>query len=137
MAKVIDIISDKVVQVSPDADVIDIAYKMAVSSNGVVSVCKNGKFRGVITEGDIVSSIGNVLSPSPKAKALMNNHLPIVSSGDDISHAASLMVNHSTRVLPVVQNGMLLGLLTLEDIAREIPALAAMIFCKTIRTGAA
>jgi CBS domain-containing protein len=65
----------------------------------------------------------------------MNNHLPIISPGDDIIQAAKVMVNRNVRVLPVAQNGKLLGLFTLDNLAGESLALATMVFSKTIKPG--
>ena len=42
-----------------------------------------------------------------------------------------MMTERGVRVLPVLQNGKFLGLVTLDDLARDSLALAAMVFAKT------
>ncbi len=64
----------------------------------------------------------------------MTNHFPTISPDDEILDAAKLMVDRAAQVLLVMENSEVVGLLTLEDLARENPPLAAMVFCKTINT---
>ncbi len=52
----------------------------------------------------------------------------------EILDAAKRMVDRGAQMLMVVENGKVVGLLTLKDLARESPALAAMVFCKTVST---
>ena len=137
MLKVRDVMTSEVIPVLPSTPVIEVAYQMKVSGTGVIPVCDNGKFRGVITERDIVIGIvatGTDPVTEP-ARSIINNHQPIISPGDDIMQAAKVMVNNGVRVLPVAQNGKLLGLFTLDDLAGESLALAAMVFSKTIKLG--
>jgi len=44
------------------------------------------------------------------------------------------MVDRAAQMLMVIENGKVVGLLTLKDLARESPALAAMVFCRTVNT---
>jgi len=135
MLKVGDVMTSEFASVLPHTPVIEVAHQMKVLGTGVIPVCDNGKFRGVITERDIVISIvatgGDPVTET--ARSVMNNHLPVILPGEDIMQAAKVMVNNGVRMLPVAQNGKLLGLFTLDDLARESLALAAMVFSKTIK----
>ena len=108
---------------------------MKVYRTGVIPICDHGKFRGVITERDIVigitASAGDVAAEP--VRSVMNNHCPTISSGTDIVEAARVMANNSVRVLPVVQNGKLFALFSLEDLAQESPALATLVFSKMVK----
>lgn len=136
MPEVKDIMSKEVISVPPSAHIIDVAQKMLTYGQHIILVCDNGKLCGVVTERDIVVSIVATARDPIRTyiSSLMKNHLPSSSPSDDILLAAKLMVDHATRVLTVVENGKLAGLLTLDDLARESPALAAMVFCKTVNT---
>jgi len=135
MMKVGDIMTINVDSVSSSTPVIEVAHQMKISGRGVIPVCDNSKFRGVITERDIVVGIvAAARDPvTEPARVVMNNRLPLISPGDDIMQVARVMVNRSARVLPVVEHGKLLGLFTLDDFARENPVLAAMVFSKPAR----
>ena len=133
--KVKDIMTSEFASVARSAPILEVAQKMKDSATWAIPVCDNGKFRGIITERDIVMGVADIagnLSNLP-VKLLANNHGPIISPGEDILQAAKVMVNSGVRVLPVAQNGKLLGLFTLDDLARESLALAAMVFSKTIK----
>jgi len=133
--KVKDIINGDVISVASSTPIIEVARQMRDCGAGVIPVCENGKFQGVITERDIVISLVAAASDLKKQQAgtLAHSRHPMISPGVDIMQAAKMMVDHGVRVLPVVQNGKLLGLFTLEDLARESIALAAMVFSKTIK----
>jgi CBS domain-containing protein len=135
MVKVRELMTKDIVSVPPSAPIIEVAQRMRDSGTGVIPVCNNGEFQGLITERDIVISIV-ARAHSPKrehARSLVHNHRPIVSPGDEVIQAAKVMVNHGVRALPVAQNGKLLGLFTLDDLARGNLALAAAVLAETAK----
>jgi len=130
--KVRDIVTRDVTGVQSSASIVEVARQMGECGVGVIPVCENGKFYGVITERDIVLSLSLGGGSQQRAGALAHHRHPMVSSGVEVTEAARMMAEHRVRVLPVVQNGRLLGLLNLDDLARESLALAAMVFAKTV-----
>jgi len=134
MAKVRDIMNTEVISVPPSTPIIEVAHQMKIKGTGVIPICDQRKFRGLITERHIVTEIiANAIDPVVEsAGSVMNKHQPVISPDDDVMKAAKLMINNNVQVLAVAQNGKLLGLLTLDDLARESLALAAMVFSKTI-----
>jgi len=114
--------------------VIVVARRMLLSRSGVVPVCENGRFCGVVTERDVVNFIGTAFDPlSGSAGDIMNAKVPVISPGIDIWQAANTMVEAGAWALPVVEKGNLLGMFTLQNFAVESPALAAMVFARTAR----
>jgi CBS domain-containing protein len=134
MAKVRDIMNTEAIFVPPSAPIIEVAHQMKIRGTGVIPICDQGKFRGLITERHIVTEIvANAIDPvGAPASSVMNKHQPVISPDEDIMQAAKIMINNNVHVLAVAQNGELLGLLTLDDLARESLALAAMVFAKTV-----
>jgi CBS domain-containing protein len=130
--KVRDIMTRNVTGVRPTASIVEVARQMGDSGVGVIPVCENGKFYGIITERDVVMSVSSANGNEQRAVALAHHRNPMVSSGVEASEAARMMTEHGVRVLPVVQNGKFIGLLTLDNLARESLALAAMVFAKTM-----
>jgi len=134
MVKVRDIMNSNIISVRPCIPIIEVAHQMKIWGTWVIPVCEHRKFRGLITERDIVTKVvANAVDPVVEtARSVMNKHQPLISPDDEIVQAAEVMVHNGVWVLAVVQNGELLGLLTLEDLARESIALAALVFSRTI-----
>ncbi len=130
MSMVQDMMSTEINAVSPSTPVIEVAHQMKVRGTGVIPVCDDGKFRGLITERDIVINVvAAALDPVTEcAGSVMSKRQPVVSPDDDILQAANVMVDNGVRVLPVVEGGNLVGLFTLEHFARQCPSLAAVVF---------
>ncbi|MFO8100610.1 MAG: CBS domain-containing protein [Dehalococcoidia bacterium] len=130
MTKVKEIITDDVQSVSPTDTIAKVAQKMADSGQRVLPVCQDGKFRGIITESDIVSHlVAKGQAPSRElAESLITNHSPKVSDGTDIVDAARIMADNGICYLPVVgKGGKFSGLLTLGDLVKESLALASIV----------
>jgi CBS domain-containing protein len=134
MAKVRDIMNTEVISVPSSTPIIEVAHQMKIRGTGVIPICDQGKFRGLITERHIVTEIiANAIDPVVEtAGSVINKHQPVITPDEEIMQAVKVMVNNDVQVLAVVQNGELLGLLTLEDVARESPALAVMVFSRTM-----
>ena len=135
MKKVQEIMDSNPITVSPSATVIEVARKMTKHKLAMIPVCENGKLRGVISEGDIISNIG-ASSQNPKrreARSLMHNDLPKVSPGVDTFSAAKLMARHQVHYLPVVQNGKFKGILTLDHLVGDSLATASLVLDHTQR----
>ncbi len=135
MKRVQEIMDDNPVTVSPSTPVIEVARKMTEHKLEVILVCDNGKLKGVITEGDIVAGIvASAQNPKrQEARSLMRNSLPKVSPGSDTFSAAKIMARHKVHYLPVVQNGKLKGMLTLDHLVSESLAAASLVLDRTQR----
>ncbi len=122
--------------VSSTTPVIEVAHQMGLSGRGVISICDEDKFRGLVTERDIVVNVvARARDPvTEPASVIMNERLPIVSPDDDIMEAVKVMGNSGVRALPVVQSRKLVGLFTIEELARENQALAAMVLVKSMKS---
>ena len=135
MIKVGDVMTSEFASVEPSAPIVEVAQKMKDWEAAAIPVCDGARFQGVITERSLITAIVATASSPRKtrARALVNAPYPTVSPEDDITRAAAVMIDHGVRVLPVTHNEQLLGLFTLDDLARESMALAAVILTKTAR----
>jgi CBS domain-containing protein len=96
-------------------DVLKILKRTGISG---VPVIKNKKIVGIITRKDLLRK------PEETQLGLLMTGKPVVIEPDaDIREAARLLVTHKVRRLPVVEDGILLGLLSVADL---IHALAQM-----------
>lgn len=132
MVTVREIMTRKFPSVRPSASMAEMVERIVATAVDVVPVCENGRFRGVVSERDILARIvANVDKPNKeRASSLMKSDYPLVSPGDDMACAARIMAANRVRVLPVAQNGRLVGVITLHDLARESLALAALVLAR-------
>ena len=117
--KVKDLMSTNISVVDISTPVSEVAKTMKTENIGSVPVCKNGKVVGIVTDRDIVireiAEGKNIVAS--KAEDVMTKDVSTVSSSSDIHEAAQLMSDRQIRRLPVVDNGNLVGMLAIGDIA--------------------
>ncbi|WP_435320552.1 CBS domain-containing protein [Haloarchaeobius sp. TZWSO28] len=90
------------------------------SSTRAVVVMDDGEVLGVVTRRQFLSSHRN---PEAKVKSLVW-HVPTVAPGDDVREVAGLMRDSDSGLLPVENDGTLVGAVTVDDIVRAVrPAL--------------
>ncbi len=93
-------------------DVLKILKRTGISG---VPVIKNKKIVGIITRKDLLRK------PEETQLGLLMTSKPISIEPDaDIRQAARLLVNHHIRRLPVVEDGHLLGLISVSDLVHAI-----------------
>ncbi len=93
-------------------DVLKILKRTGISG---VPVLKNKKIVGIITRKDLLSKpeetqLGLLMTPKPVS----------IGPDTDIREAARLLVTHRIRRLPVVEDGKLIGLLSVADLIHAI-----------------
>jgi len=115
-----EIMTQDVISVSPQDTVIDAANIMKKLNVGVVPVVENNKPIGIITDRDIV--VRNTAADEnvrTSVTNIMSKNIVTVSPTTDVHEAARLMEQHQIRRLPVVDNGKLIGMISLGDLATE------------------
>lgn len=122
---VLDAMTRKPIQVSRSTTVLACAQLMEQENIGNVLVVSNGVIEGIVVEEDIVRRVVAV-GKSPKTtrvKDIMTTSVVTVQPTQDIYDALVLMRDHTIRTLPVVNEGALLGILTVKDILKIEPDL--------------
>ena len=87
---------------------------------GCLVVVKEGKPAGIVTERDMLK---RVLFPTRDPRAvevgeIMSKPLLLIESEKKIEDAVELMFKHKIKKLPVIENGRLVGLVTMTDLIR-------------------
>ncbi len=117
----------KPVYIEAEDSIINCAKKMKKNDVGSLVVKKNHEFLGFITEHDFVSLLTNknVELNNIKVKDIMisKNDTVSVEPDVDLYDAIRVMQDEDFRRLPVVNNGKLLGLLTVKDVLKIQPQL--------------
>lgn len=114
-----EIMTPGVVTATAEASVLDVARLMRDHRVGsVVIVDSGGQPAAMLTDRDLALRV-LAEGVDPAAAALSYASRPLVC-GDpemELDEAAALMVQHRVRRLPVVSEGKLVGIATLDDIA--------------------
>jgi len=102
-----------------DQTVTAAARLMEAENVGDVIVTENNAVRGVVTDRDItVRAVARGLDPKVTPIAEICSDEPVtVDSSMSLSKAADVMSDHSVRRLPVVDDGSLVGIVSLGDVA--------------------
>jgi CBS domain-containing protein len=104
--------------VSPDDTIQTAARIMQSEDTGAVPVVSGGRVLAVVTDRDIVVRV--VAEGAPISGPVRSIASPdVVCAEPDMStrEASDLMSEHQVRRLPVVENGQLVGIVSIGDLA--------------------
>jgi hypothetical protein len=123
MKKVIDILAQKgsnVVSVSPDSKIISALQIMQEKNIGSVVVIDRGKYVGILTERDYARKV--VLldknSSNTSVAEIMTIDLPWIDRTTSLETCMRIMSEKNIRYLPVVEDGELKGIISINDLIR-------------------
>jgi CBS domain-containing protein len=108
--------------VDEDAPVAEAARIMRDANIGDVLVTRSdGSVCGIVTDRDLAI---NVLAEGSDPASMVlrdvcNHRIASVQSGDPVGRAVKLMTEQAIRRLPVIDDGTLVGIVTLGDLAME------------------
>jgi len=122
MEKIRDIMTDDVECCTLLDNMFEVAVKMKELNVGVIPIVDQEKLIGMITDRDIViRGVAEKHPGSTKVEDIMSKEMVTVSPDTSSTEAAKLMAEHQVRRLPVVENGKLIGIVSLGDFAiREL-----------------
>ena len=123
--KIEELMVKKVVTVKALDRVIDAVELMNKHEIGCLVVVDNEKAVGILTERDMLTRV-LARSKDPKkteVEQVMSAPLITAKPQDEIEDTARLMFKNEIKKLPVVEDGQLLGLVTLTDLVRFQPEL--------------
>jgi CBS domain-containing protein len=118
MKTVQDLMSKDLVTVTMQDNVYEIAVKMKQHDIGFVPVVEGNRLIGVVTDRDLViRGYADKRSGSTSVEQVMTRDVMTAAPATTVDEAAALMADHQIRRLPVVQNGKLLGIVAIGDLA--------------------
>lgn len=123
MPRVKDIMSPHLRTVTGEATLGEVARIMRDTNVGAVPVVdEQGKPRGIITDRDIVvRTVAGDIPPSQfKAGDIATRNVVTVSPEDPLSDVLRVLRDHSLKRVGVESGGILVGMLTLGDVALAI-----------------
>ncbi len=118
MQTITDVMSTDIQYCTPLDNVFEVAVIMKDYDVGAVPIVEEGKVLGIITDRDIaIRGVASKHPGSTKVTDIMSTSLVTVSPHTSVSEAADLMASKQIRRLPVVEDGRLVGMVSLGDLA--------------------
>lgn len=104
--------------IEPGWSVRTAAERMTERNIGAVAVVEKGTLAGVFSERDIMSRVvAKGLNPeSTEVSDVMSREIVVASPSEDINSAIQKMHAIGSRHLPVVEDGRLVGMLSIRDL---------------------
>lgn len=120
--KVKDCMNSKICYAKQDNKISDVAKMMCDNHVGCLPVCDNNdQVVGIVTDRDIILrciACDKDVKSEP-VKDIMSCNTCCCNAEDDIQTAEEKMGQYQIRRIPVVENGKLVGMLTLGDLAKN------------------
>ncbi|MFD1789711.1 CBS domain-containing protein [Sphingomonas floccifaciens] len=118
------ILGDKghdVVTVPADASVRDAVRLLAERRIGAVPVMDGADVVGVFSERDVIRQLGTVGASvlDGPVRAVMTSPVETIAPGEPVLGALSIMTHRRIRHLPVVEGGVLVGIVSIGDLVKH------------------
>jgi CBS domain-containing protein len=125
MSKVSEILEHKggmVLSVDINESVLDAINLMAQVNIGAVLVQENDSISGIFTERDYLQKIALQSRSSQDTRVGDVMTTPVISAepGDSVQQCMETMTTCRCRHLPVVENGKLLGIVSIGDLVKKM-----------------
>jgi CBS domain-containing protein len=125
MSKIKDILTKKGPHfniVTPDTKVLDALTLMKAENLSYVVVMKDDQYLGLMSERDYTHKIKleGRQSETATVKDIMTSNYPVIGYSDDLERCMVLMNVYKTRYLPVFDEMEFKGILTMNDLMREV-----------------
>src|SRR6476646_3164240 len=118
MKTVKEIMTKDCITVTLQDNVYEIALKMKEHDIGFIPVVEGKKLIGVVTDRDLViRGFAEKREGSAAVQQVMTDDVQSIDASTSIDEAAKLMAKQQIRRLPVVENGELVGIVAIGDLA--------------------
>ncbi len=108
--------------IAPDAPVYDALKLMAEKNVGVLLVLEGGKLAGILSERDYARKVilkGKSSKDTP-VREIMSEKVVCVTPEQSVAECMALMTNKRFRHLPVIEDGKLVGVISIGDVVKVI-----------------
>jgi CBS domain-containing protein len=112
--------STELLTVDPSAPVTEVAKRMVAKDVGAVLVFEEGAICGILTERDVLRAVADGLDDATLVRERMTANPETLDADDTTEHAAVLMIHGGFRHLPVVEQGEVVGVLSIRDLMRVV-----------------
>lgn len=128
MKSVSQLLQDKgvsVLSVTPETKVFDALKLMAEKNIGALLVMSGGKLHGILSERDYARKVILLGKSSHDlaVREIMSDEVVTVTPKQTVDDCMALMTGRRIRHLPVLDNGKVVGVLSIGDLVKAVIAL--------------
>ncbi len=125
MKTVSDILAKKgseVLSISPAISVIEAVKAMARQKVGALLVLDEGKLKGIVSEQDYTRKVilTCLNAEQMSVQDIMTRQVVVTRPSQSVHEVMAIMTDRRIRHLPVMQDGELVGLVSIGDLVKEI-----------------
>ena len=114
--------SPEVFWIGPEAPVIDAVRLMAQRHVGALLVMQGAQLAGIVSERDYARKVvlrGRSSKDTP-VREIMTAEVISVRPTDGVEHCMQLVTGHRIRHLPVIEDGQVVGVLSIGDLVKAV-----------------
>jgi CBS domain-containing protein len=112
--------STELLTVEPTLPITEVAKRMVSKDVGAVLVFDEGRLSGILTERDVLRAVADGLDDTTLVRDRMTANPETLDADDTTEHAAVLMIHGGFRHLPVIEQGEVVGVLSIRDLMRVV-----------------
>jgi CBS domain-containing protein len=112
--------STELLTVEPTLPITEVAKRMVSKDVGAVLVFEEGRLSGILTERDVLRAVADGLDDTTLVRDRMTANPETLDADDTTEHAAVLMIHGGFRHLPVIEQGEVVGVLSIRDLMRVV-----------------
>lgn len=111
-----------VVTIEPDRTILDVVRTLVAHNIGATVVMEGGRPVGIVSERDILRLTAKAPEGlvTTSVRSLMTRELVTSTPEDDLDHVMNLMTNHRVRHLPILEDGRLVGIVSIGDVVNRL-----------------
>ncbi len=111
-----------IISIVGDASVLDAIKTMAERSVGSLLVMENDELKGIVTERDYARKviIKGRSSKSTQVQEIMTTQVCTAAPDQTVNDCMTTMTERRIRHLPVIENGKVVGLISIGDLVQAI-----------------
>jgi CBS domain-containing protein len=102
----------------PDESIAEAAQHMVARGVGAVLVMDGDRLEGILTERDILKAVAVGAIENARVRDWMTTSPETIEASDSTDYAAALMIHRGFRHLPVLDGGIVAGIVSIRDLMR-------------------
>ena len=120
--QVLDLKGHDVYTIDADQSVFEAISEMARKDIGALVVLEGGEFIGIFTERHYARNVvlKGKSSPTTPVREVMTRHVLCARADETVEECMALMTDKAERHLPVLENGRLVGIVSIGDLVKSI-----------------